>query len=482
MKPYVYLYKSINGNYCYDVNRDTIIEINENIYSYLNTCENSPLVIEENSVLNAEDREALEDLVRQGFLSDHRVGNITHRYAKDAEFYVKNRMVSLLLQVTQSCNLLCSYCPYANKTDGKFQRNHSSKKMNWDIAKKSIDLFLECSSEIDDVYIGFYGGEPFLNFPLIKQVVEYADKAFAGKIIGYTLTTNGTLLTDEIVDFLTNHNFYITFSIDGPAALHDKHRKKSDGTGSYSDAVKNLKRLVCAFEDEAEKRINVNTVINTENDLDQLFELFDDSFFVDHKINIKPNIVSSDKLEKKIGVSNDFIEKFNYRCFVSLMKNLGVVKNINLDPISNEFGLETIKKMEEIYERKDILSDTAAPRGPCIPGQRKLFVNADGDMYPCEKVNELADEQKIGNINIGFDFDKIDKILNIARITESQCRNCFAFRHCSVCVIHCSDENGISSEAKLKHCQNIKKKFVKSLRLKALIMEINMLYKRKIKI
>ena len=117
------------------------------------------------------------------------------------------------------------------------KRNHSSKKMEWETARKSIDLFLENSSEIDNVGIGFYGGEPFMNFPLIRQAVEYADKLFVGKNVEYSLTTNGTLMTDEIISYLNDHDFRVMFSIDGPESIHDINRRKADGSGSFNIAT-----------------------------------------------------------------------------------------------------------------------------------------------------------------------------------------------------------------------------------------------------
>ena len=160
------------------------------------------------------------------------------------------------------------------------------------------------------------------------------------------------------------------------------------------------------------------------------------------------------------------------------MKMLGIVKDIDLDPISESFVNIMFDRIEWKGEEKTNLGTISAPGGPCIPGQRRLFVNADGIFYPCEKVSELIDEVKIGDIQEGFDYKKAKRILNIAQFTEEECRNCFAFRHCTVCAANITDEKGFSDRKKMEYCEGIKNRLVDDFRLIVLEKEINSLYKR----
>lgn len=215
MVPFIHLFKSLHNGYFYDINKDKVVCVNDRIYAYLDANKDIPENIESVKELSESDRNELKKLFDAGFLSGNHVERIEHYHTSDLAYQVKNRMNELVLQVTQACNLSCSYCPFANKTENVYQRNHSGKKMDWETAKKSIDLFEECSTEIDEVSITFYGGEPFLNFPLIQKVIDYSNKLFTGKKVRYALTTNGTLLTDEIIDFIYKNNISVMFSIDG---------------------------------------------------------------------------------------------------------------------------------------------------------------------------------------------------------------------------------------------------------------------------
>ena len=103
--------------------------------------------------------------------------------------------------------------------------------MSLETAKKAILFYREHSRDKDRAIIGFYGGEPLLAFPLIVESVKYAEEIFAGVDISFNITTNATLLTDEIIDFLLDHHFKLTFSLDGPNEVQDKNRIFANGSG-----------------------------------------------------------------------------------------------------------------------------------------------------------------------------------------------------------------------------------------------------------
>lgn len=115
---------------------------------------------------------------------------------------------------------------------------------------------------------------------------------------------------------------------------------------------------------------------------------------------------------------------------------------------------------------------TGHPGGPCIPGLQRLFVNVDGDFYPCERINEESSMMKIGNIEQGFNFDMAKKILNIGQITASSCKKCWAFRFCTSCAVYSDEGDKLSSEKRLKRCNairnSVEKYFVEYCTLKLL--------------
>jgi uncharacterized protein len=151
----------------------------------------------------------------------------------------------VVLNITNQCNLACTYCyEYSedkiSKTDGK------PKYMTPSVAESSIDMLIKESGDRPSIHVTFFGGETLLNFPTLRTSVDYAKRkcAEAGKHIEFSLTTNATMLNEQIVDFISEHNIGVTVSIDGDRELNDKMRVFSDGRGSYDVIVPRIKMLL----------------------------------------------------------------------------------------------------------------------------------------------------------------------------------------------------------------------------------------------
>ena len=174
--PFIKLFTTLNGTYFYDVNKNDIVEISPECYQYLCNVRDS------NSALSAQDSspDEIKDLLAQDYLSDLRYETIEHPLTDELENIVNRRMQKMTLQVTQNCNLRCSYCHYTSN-DGS-QRFHSNRVMNLSVAKKALLFLRDHSVDTPDIYIGFYGGEPLLEMQLIKEAVTFAEEIFYGKI------------------------------------------------------------------------------------------------------------------------------------------------------------------------------------------------------------------------------------------------------------------------------------------------------------
>src|SRR5262249_4895812 len=146
---------------------------------------------------------------------------------------------SLVLNVANKCNLHCSYC---YEPEGA-KYGSSPVQMDWETARTSVDFLFQKAGNNREVNVIFFGGEALLNFKLMREVVDYAEEQGRerGKKVDFSLTTNGTLLSDEIIDFFQAHRFGLTVSIDGPQELHDKRRffltNKGERKGSYEQIV-----------------------------------------------------------------------------------------------------------------------------------------------------------------------------------------------------------------------------------------------------
>jgi uncharacterized protein len=151
----------------------------------------------------------------------------------------------IVLNLTNQCNLACGYCyEYSadkiSKTDGK------PKYMGMDVSQSAIDMLIKESAGRPGIHVTFFGGETLMNFPLLRETVRYAkDKSTeAGKTVEFSLTTNATLITEPIADFLAEHRIGVTVSIDGDQELNDKMRVFHDGRGSYNIIVPKIKMLL----------------------------------------------------------------------------------------------------------------------------------------------------------------------------------------------------------------------------------------------
>ncbi len=151
---------------------------------------------------------------------------------------------TIVLNVNTGCNLSCTYC---YKED--LATPAGGRKMDPATAFGGIDLLLKESAGRERINVIFFGGEPLTNLPLIKQVVAYAEERCrtAGVAVDFSLTTNATLLTEASIDYLNAHRFGLSVSMDGPKAMHDRHRLSVGGKGTYDLVVRKVRMLLARY-------------------------------------------------------------------------------------------------------------------------------------------------------------------------------------------------------------------------------------------
>jgi uncharacterized protein len=151
----------------------------------------------------------------------------------------------IVLNVTNQCNLACGYC-YEYSDDKISKTEGKPKYMSHDVAQSAIETLIRESAQRPMIHVTFFGGETLLNFPMLRATTLYAKRRAAevGKKVEFSLTTNATLLTEEIADFLSEHEIGVTVSIDGDKELNDKMRIFHDGRGSYDIIVPKIRMLL----------------------------------------------------------------------------------------------------------------------------------------------------------------------------------------------------------------------------------------------
>lgn len=151
---------------------------------------------------------------------------------------------TVILNVNTGCNLACSYC-YKEDLATPAHGN----RMDFATAARAVDLTFEAAAERPFVNVVFFGGEPLTNVPLIRQVVDHAESRAreTGKRIDFSLTTNATLLSDELIDYFQAHRFGLTISMDGPIDIHDRHRRTIGGKGTYDVVSERVRALLARY-------------------------------------------------------------------------------------------------------------------------------------------------------------------------------------------------------------------------------------------
>lgn len=151
----------------------------------------------------------------------------------------------IVLNVTNQCNLACGYC-YEYSADKISHTEGKPKYMEEEIAQSAIDMLIRESAERPSIHVTFFGGETLLNFRLLRSSVDYAKRKSteAAKKVEFSLTTNSTLLNEEMADFLSDNRIGVTISIDGDRELNDRMRVFHDGRGSYDVIVPKIKMLL----------------------------------------------------------------------------------------------------------------------------------------------------------------------------------------------------------------------------------------------
>lgn len=331
--------------------------------------------------------------------------------------------------------------------------------MSYDKAVQIINFFMEHSR--NKVIIGFYGGEPLLAFDLIKKIVQYIHSTFPERKVEYSITTNGTLLNNEIIEFFIREKFQMTLSIDGPKEIHDKNRHFQSGRGSFDVIVQKLTKLEQTFPKFFEN-VTTNTVINPEYNVNNYIDFFNDNVSLKNMHHRLSGL--SDAGIDDIYVYNEDLKIAMAKEEIYAMANMlgWFAKDFELKEYFPPYMSDLIQK-HAILESGEFISKSGHPGGPCIPGVKRCLVNIDGDIFPCEKAIENQ-EMVIGNTEQGFYLEKVKQFMNIGTLTENECKNCWAFLLCSSCGVSCTGSDGFCAKKRLKKCGGIQQYVIKILR------------------
>lgn len=445
-KPFIKTFELCNKCFMYEVNTNDVIEISKDFYNYLKHSNNQISDDVDDSV-----KIEIKTLMEKGFLNDKHPRVIEHTQTSILKSILANNLNKLTLQVTQACNFKCRYCGFAG--DSFLNRSHNKQSMSWEIAKKSLDFFIKHSGMSNTAKIGFYGGEPFLEFNLIKRCIEYCEEKMHGKNIEYYITTNATLIDNKVVNLMNKYNIILTVSLDGPRYLHNKNRRFAiNGEGTFDKVYKTVKLLLDNVNDVSRK-VNINAVIDIEENIEEYYNFFENEIFTSNGITVKYSFLDDTLLSNNISNSEEFIYSIKKDSLNKYLKYY----------VSEEYDA-SFKDLENDFNRYSSLPDSFHHGGPCVPGAARLFVTVEGDFKPCERCSETSRVLNIGNVYTGFDYDQISYLLNIGKLTEDKCKSCFAIRNCKICAAKIDNIESLSVKHKLRLCERQRDSFIENLK------------------
>ncbi|MEG3007085.1 MAG: thioether cross-link-forming SCIFF peptide maturase, partial [Oscillospiraceae bacterium] len=330
-------------------------------------------------------------------------------YEKYTNMMIKSPVKSMCLNIAHDCNLRCEYC-FAGKGD----YHEGRMLMSEEVGIKAIDFLLKNSGDRHNLELDFFGGEPLMNLDVVKKVVLYArskEKEY-NKLFRFTMTTNGMLLTDDVIDFLCKEMNNIVLSIDGRKEINDRTRKRIDGTGCYDAILPKFQKLVKQRGDGQYYVRGTFTKWNKDfsNDVLHMNEMGFD------QISVEP-CVSDPKYDYSLS-QEDLPEIFaEYEKLAKIMiyrKKAGKGFNFFHFMIDLEQGPCAIKRL----------------RG-CSCGNEYIAVDPDGSIYPCHQFVG-KEEWKMGNIYDGVLDDNIrNQFVKCNIYTKDECSKCWAKFYCS---------------------------------------------------
>lgn len=396
-------------------------------------------------------------------------GEITYYYQKyrllrengffgrlDTEHYLSKRLSAgeiksslantrhVTFEVVDFCNLECAYCTY-----GKFYDNYDrreKKKLSSGAAKIFLDYLLKLlnsplnHSHDKPLYIGFYGGEPLLNFPFIREIVAYVGELKPEHNRFYfSLTSNGLLL-ERYMDFLAEHDFLLLISLDGNEH-NNAYRVFPDGSPAYEQILKNVEALRTKYPDYFKSRVNFNAVFHNRNSVADIYHYFKSRF---DKV---PNISELNPSGVRKDMRQAFLKTYaNVNASLHQLEDYSVVEKDMFIRLPNIQGVSRFLDQCSGFvfnDYNDLLSpDPAAreprlPTGTCLPFSRKVFITVNGKILPCEQIGHQYGLGSVAETGVELDFHQIAETYNrYFEKLKDQCRRCANAEGCLQCIFY----------------------------------------------
>ncbi len=390
----------------------------------------------------------VEELIKAGQL-------FTEDTYHDLVIDFKNRKTvvkALCLNVTHDCNLACRYC-FA----GQGEYNGDKALMSYEVGKRALDFLVENSGNRRNLEVDFFGGEPLMNWDVVKRLVAYGrsiekehDKNFR-----FTLTTNGVLLTDEVLEFANKELKNVVLSIDGRKEVNDHMRPTVNGKGSYDVIMPKFKRFAKARKGEYFVR---GTYTHENLDFSKDVECLIDEGFTE--ISMEPVVAPA---ETSYSIKEEDVDK--------LLEEYDRLARRIIEQAKSGHPIDFFHFQIDLEGGPCVYKRLAG----CGAGTEYLAVTPWGDLYPCHQFvgNEAF---KIGDIYKGIERDDIVGQFKLCNVyAKEKCRDCFARFFCSGgCAANAYEFHGSLTEPYEIGCKLERKRVECAIMIKAALSELGL--------
>ena len=347
---------------------------------------------------------------------------------------------TLVLNVTSKCNLSCGYC-YEYGEDRIVESGTKPRFMNETVARQSVDFMFAEAGETPRVNLTFFGGETLMNFKVLQSALGYAREKgrTLGKEVDASLTTNATLLRDEVIDWIVNNDVGVTVSIDGAREQQDRFRTFSNGMGSYDIIRPNIEKLLARHR---RRPVGARVTLTGQNlDVRTIYQhLFEEIGF--WEVGFAPVTTS---WQRDYAIQDD-----GFAMLLAGFQSLAA--DYLADALAGKrHGFSNVRDtLEEIHKGM-------SKAYPCGAGLGLMGVATDGDVALCHRFAG-SDQHKLGSVYDGVDRERQDDYLTRHHIAnKTDCATCWARPLCAGgCYHEAHTRYGSTEQPNLHYCNWIR--------------------------
>ncbi len=408
----IHKFKFEASNIVMDIHSGSIHVVDEVAYALVEDAEylsKQELILKYSDTFEAKQiEEAYDELMS---LKEQEMLYVSDLYEEFVPAFLEREPVvkALCLHVAHDCNLACKYC-FAGEGEYHGERG----MMSFEVGKNAIDFIIKNSKHRKNIEIDFFGGEPLMNFEVVKQIVTYArsKEMESGKTFRFTMTTNGVLLDDEVIDYLNENMHNVVLSLDGREKVNNRMRPTPNGKGSYAIILPKFRKLV---EKRKGKQYYVRGTFTRHNlDFGEDVKHIHEAGF--NEVSVEP-VVAPMHMEYALQRED----------MVALCMEYEKLARYMLSLTKQGKGFNFFHFMMDLEGGPCVHKRLAG----CGSGTEYLAVTPDGSLYPCHQFVGLR-EFKMGDVIVGVTNQEKRKAFEKCNVySKEECKSCWAKFQCS---------------------------------------------------